>query len=117
MINLPKQLYKRIVGSITVPVFERCLRFLDARPWIPIFFFLLTRANTNDIMILHVLNSIQVKTGRKLIAITAWPFWPRETGKDPFFISFLKGLTPTITYVWVPVWLHRLVKSHIMLVW
>ena len=103
-------IYKLVVGSVTIPLLTRLLAFLDGKRWMPVFFLLLTRMNTNDMYLLLVLHNIQVKTGRKVIIITAWPIWPQETRKDPFIRSFLTGLTPNISYLWIPGWLHQLIK-------
>ena len=68
----------------------------------PIFYFTLPPMNTNALQVLHVLHKIQVTTGRRVIAITPWPFWPADTAKEKFFNSFVRGLTPGIRYVWIP---------------
>ena len=105
-------IYKRAVRSITVPLLTRLLVFLDGKRWMPVFFLLLTRMNTNDLMLLQVLHNIQVKTRRKVFIISAWPIWPLETGKDPFIRSFITGLTPKFSYLWIPGWLHKLILRY-----
>jgi len=90
--------------------FLRLQRFLDGKKWMPVIFLLLTRVNTNDMLLLAVLHNVRVRTDRKVIVITAWPFWPQETSKDVFYRSFFQGLTSDLTYVWIPGWLHRLIK-------
>ena len=102
--------YKRTVKPVAEWLLARLLRYLDGRRWMPVFFLLLTRVNTNDTLFLHVLNNVRVKTGRKVIVITAWPFWPRETGTDPFHRSFFRELTPDLSYVWITGWMHRLIQ-------
>ena len=111
-----RSIYKRVVRSITVPLLTRLLAFLDGKRWMPVFFLLLTRMNTNDLMLLQVLHNIQVKTGRKVFIISAWPIWPLETGKDPFIRSFITELTPKISYLWIPGWLHILIRRYTPLI-
>ena len=110
-----KNLYKRTMESITVPVLEQSLRFLDGRSWLPVFYFSVPKQNTVAFMLLHTLHNIQAKTGRKIIVITAWPFWPRETAKDPFFTSFLQGLNPNIIYLRISDrlerWVYRIIQQ------
>lgn len=105
-----KAIYKKTVRPITTTALRIALAYLDQRIAIPVCFLLLTRVNTNDLMLLHVLNNIRVKTGRKVILITAWPFWPRNTAKDPIYRGFLRELTLGLTFVWIPVWCHRTIK-------
>ncbi len=102
---------------MTGPALVRIMRYLDGRRWIPVFYFLLPRQNTNAIQTLHVLHNIQTKTGRTVIVISAWPFWPWDTAKDPLFNSFIRGLNPRIRYVWIPAWLQGLFYSATLQVW
>jgi len=102
LIGRLRNIYKRSVKAITVPMLERCLRFLDTKLWVPVFYFFLPTSNTNAMGLLHVLHNIQVKTGRRVIVISARPSWPWSTVKDPFFDSFIRSLNPKITYIFMP---------------
>lgn len=43
--------------------------------------------------------------------MTRWPFWPAATAKDEFFVSFIRGLTPGLGYIWIPVWLQVVIRN------
>ncbi len=87
------------------------IRWADGKSWVPIFYFFLSTLNTEGIQRLHILHKIQVETGRRVIVISPWWFWPASSAKDPFFVSFIKGLTPGIRYVWIPKWLQYLIHN------
>lgn len=89
--------------------------FFARLPGMPIFYFFLTPQNTASVLTIHVLRKIQVTTGRRVIVITAWAFWPWDTAKDPFFRSFIKGLAPRVHYIWIPIWLQRLALKRVNL--
>jgi putative glycosyltransferase (TIGR04372 family) len=112
-----KRLYKKTVGSITVPVLEGFLRLAGGLPWFPVFYFFLPRQNTFGVQFIHILNNIQVRTGRTIIVVSTWPFWPWDTAKDAGFTSFVHGLSPRIRYIWIPIWLETLLHRVIMAVW
>ena len=82
-------------------------RFTDGKPWIPIFYFFLPSIHTEGVQRLHILHKVQVETGRRVIVISPWWFWPASTAKDSFFVSFIHGLTPGIRYIWIPEWIYR----------
>ena len=112
-----KRLYKLVVRPLTNPVLGLFMKLLDGRQWVPVFYWFLPRQNTNAVQVLHVLHSIQVKTGRRVVVISAWPFWPWDTSRDPSFRSFIRGLNSRIRFLWIPAWLQRLSYSATLPVW
>lgn len=102
-----KQIYRKVVKPVTVPILARCLRFLDSKSWVPVIYISLPRNNTNAIWILHVLHNIQIKTGRRVIVISSWPFFPWNSARDPYYTSFIRGLNRKIHYIFVPIKLER----------
>lgn len=109
-----RNLYKKTVKAITVPMLEWFLRFLDTKSWAPVFYLGLPPVNTNAMGLLQVLHNIQVKTGRRVIIVSARPSWPWSPVKDRFFDSFIQGLNPKITYIFIPIKFQRFIQRTIV---
>ena len=95
------------LSRVVVRVLASFVRFADGKSWMPIFYFFLPSIHTEGVQRLHILHKVQIETGRRVIVISPWWFWPASTAKDPFFVSFIYGLTPGIRYVWIPKWLQH----------
>ena len=110
-----KRLYGTIarntVGPVAGAIVKLSSRALASVPGIPIFYFHLPNIHTGTVKTLHVLRKIQVSTGRRIVVISNWPFWPSETSKDKLFTSFVNELTPKFHYIWIPVRLQNSVRS------
>ncbi len=107
------ELFRGASAWVLGPVAKACVaivacvtRFTDGKPWAPIFYFFLSVINTEGIQRLHILHKVQVETGRRLIVISPWWFWSPSSSEDPFFVSFIQGLTPGIRYIWIPEWVY-----------
>ena len=78
---------------------------------VPIIYFHLPNMHTACILTLYVLHKIQVTTGRRIIVISNWPYWPDSTAQDRMFTTFTRGLTPRFHYIWIPKRVQSLIQA------
>lgn len=115
IIEVYKFLSRFTLRPVAGAIVKLCSVVLPRVPGLPIIYFLLPNMHTGCILTLHVLRKIQVTTGRRVIVISSWPFWPADTAKDQFFTSFIHGLVPKFHYIWIPLRLQRSIRSSLNL--
>ena len=111
----------RLISAVTLRplitmLLRLCSKLIDGRSRLPIIqFLLMDRFNTTALEMMHALQKIQETTGRRVIVITSWPFWPESSSKDTFYVSFIKGLTPGLNLVCIPSWLQAAIRNFVSL--